>query len=130
MLRSLGHADWQVIRKIQRETKGTKKGTPGAGLRMIPNRRTKDGTFLLDLEEWGLIERAGQDAPPKDALDKVPEPFLIRWRLTELGEYAAEYGEFEDGNTGLKLPTPEEFSRSKGPGVADNTKLKKSALKV
>ncbi|WP_232069822.1 hypothetical protein [Gemmata massiliana] len=47
---------------------------------------TKDGTFLTTLVDEGLLTRATGTA---DA------PFDATYSLTEKGEHAAEYGEYE-----------------------------------
>jgi hypothetical protein len=49
-----------------------------------PSRRTKDGSFLTDLVEQGLLTRA---------TGTVAAPFEATYTLTERGEHAAEYGE-------------------------------------
>jgi hypothetical protein len=56
----------------------------GRVLRIVPSRRTKDGTFLTDLVEQGLLHRVTGTAAA---------PFEATYALTERGEYAAEYGE-------------------------------------
>ena len=57
----------------------------GRELRHVPNRKTKDGSFLGGLAERGLIEVASAD----------PDPFAATYALTPIGERAAEYGEYE-----------------------------------
>lgn len=115
MLVNVPHLEWQVLRAILRH-KGP-GGCPGSALRIIPSRRTKNGVHLTALEKAGLIEAAGPPAPPEpDAAglgEETAEPLRTKWRLTNLGRHAAEYGEYDDGRGGLSLPTPEEFEAAK-----------------
>jgi len=76
------HFTWQLLRAVKR----SKKPLPGRTLRLTPTRSTKDGTFLTDLVEQGLLSRVTGTAD---------EPFEATYTLTEQGEYAAEYGECE-----------------------------------
>jgi hypothetical protein len=76
------HFEWQVLRTVKR----SKKPPTGRALRIVPTRRTKDGTFLTDLVELGLLTRV---------TGTVAAPFEATYALTEKGEYAAEYGECE-----------------------------------
>jgi hypothetical protein len=78
----VAHFTWQVLRTIKRST----QPPVGRALRLVPNRRTKDGTFLTELVEQGLLNRVTGAA---DA------PFGATYTLTERGEYAAEFGECE-----------------------------------
>jgi hypothetical protein len=55
-------------------------------LRLVPSRNTKDGSFLNILVDDGLIERLTGTATA---------PFDATYALTERGEHAAEYGEYE-----------------------------------
>ncbi|AMV24305.1 hypothetical protein VT84_07905 [Gemmata sp. SH-PL17] len=81
-IRPTSHFDWQVLRTVKR----SKKPPVGRTLRLVPNRKTKDGSFLTDLVEEGLLERAtGTEA----------DPFEATYTLTEKGKFAAEYGEYE-----------------------------------
>src|SRR5687768_57765 len=74
------HFEWQVLRTVKR----AKSPPTGRALRLVPSRRTKDGSFLTDLVEQGLLTRVtGTAAAPFDAT----------YALTERGEHAAEYGE-------------------------------------
>jgi hypothetical protein len=66
----------------------------GRALRLAPTRNTKDGTFLDELVADGLLVRVGKPVPPTPPRDE-PEPFRVRYELTELGRYAAEYGEYD-----------------------------------
>jgi hypothetical protein len=69
-----------------------------AQLRVIPTRKTKDGTFLDELVKEELLEVVGvNDAPPKphSASVEPPAQFRTLYRLTERGEHAAEYGAYE-----------------------------------
>jgi hypothetical protein len=78
----ISHFDWQVLRAVKR----SKKPPVGRVLRLVPSRRTKDGSFLTDLVECGLLMHV---TGSKDA------PFEATYKLTEKGEYAAEHGECE-----------------------------------
>ena len=76
------HFTWQILRVVKR----SKKPSLGRTLRLTPTRNTKDGTFLTELIEQGLLTRVTGTA------DK---PFDATYSLTEQGEHAAEYGECE-----------------------------------
>jgi hypothetical protein len=76
------HFEWQVLRTLVR----SKKPPIGRALRIVPTRRTKDGTFLTDMVERGLLARVTGTAEA---------PFDATYALTERGEHAAEYGECE-----------------------------------
>ena len=78
----VAHFTWQVLRTVKRST----KPPTGRALRIVPNRSTKDGTFLNELVEVGLLSRV------TGAADK---PFEATYALTERGVYAAEFGECE-----------------------------------
>jgi hypothetical protein len=84
----ISHADWQVLRAVLRAD----SPPLGRELRLTPNRRTKDGTFLDDMVSVGLLAPVGE---PGDGRADEPVQFRTRYRLTELGEQAAEYGEYE-----------------------------------
>jgi hypothetical protein len=90
--RPISHSVWQSLRVAKRST------TPPTGkqLRVTPSRKTKDGTFLTALVEEGLLVRVTGSAE---------KPFEATYALTALGEYAAEYGEF-DHNKRLEPPVP------------------------
>jgi hypothetical protein len=78
----ISHFEWQSLRTAKR----SRKPLTGRALRIVPTRHTKDGTFLTDLVQRGLLTRvAGREA----------EPFEATYALTPLGEYAAEYGACE-----------------------------------
>jgi hypothetical protein len=71
---------------VLRTVKRSKKPPTGRSLRLVPNRKTKDGTFLTALVEEGLLNRtSGTEDSPFDAT----------YALTEKGQHAAEYGEYE-----------------------------------
>ncbi|HEY1190760.1 MAG TPA: hypothetical protein VGE74_24230 [Gemmata sp.] len=96
MIRSVGHADWQVLRALARAT----GPLSGRALRLTPNRRTADGTFLGALVGAGLIEPTGDPVPeavrvPGSQRPAEPVPFRTLYQLTERGRHAAEYGEYE-----------------------------------
>lgn len=81
-VRPTSHFTWQVLRTVKR----SKKPVSGRALRLVPSRKTKDGSFLTALVEEELIEcvtGAGGD------------PFDATYVLTEKGKHAAEYGEYE-----------------------------------
>lgn len=78
----IAHFSWQVLRTVKR----SKKPPTGRALRLVPSRRTKDGTFLTELVDSGLLSRASGTASA---------PFDATYALTERGECAAEYGECE-----------------------------------
>jgi hypothetical protein len=76
----VAHFEWQVLRAVRR----SRKPPAGRTLRLAPTRRTRDGAFLTNLVESGLLKR----------VTGTPDsPFDATYALTELGEHAAEYGE-------------------------------------
>jgi hypothetical protein len=81
-VRPASHFTWQVLRTVKRN----KKPPTGRVLRLIPSRKTKDGSFLTALVNEGLLERSSGNASA---------PFEATYSLTEKGKYAAEYGEYE-----------------------------------
>jgi hypothetical protein len=82
VLNQITHADWKVLRALARAPKST---LPGTHLRLDMSRRTKDGKFLTDLVELGLLTRTGS----------ADQPFEAVYQLTEGRKYAAEYGEYQ-----------------------------------
>lgn len=72
--------DWQILNFALREGTST-----GRALRVWPSRKTKDGTFLQEFVDRGLLRVV---APNTD-------PFKATYALTPEGEYAAEHGEYE-----------------------------------
>jgi hypothetical protein len=101
MLFPLPHFQWQVLRAVLRaEADG--QHALGRELRVTPTRKTKDGTFLTDLVREGLLVTVGKPAPP-DGRDE-PEPFRTRYKLTVLGQHAAEYGEYDRPYTPAEAP--------------------------
>ena len=81
-IRSISHFTWQVLRTVKR----SKKPLTGRDLRLIPNRHTKDGSFLTTLVDQGLLSCVTGSADL---------PFEATYSLTETGQHAAEYGEYE-----------------------------------
>lgn len=84
-LMPITHSNWQVLRTVKR----SKKPSIGRALRLSPTRGTKDGTFLNDLVEQGLLNRVSGTAE---------SPFEATYTLTDLGQHAAEYGECDFPN--------------------------------
>ena len=76
------HFTWQVLRTVKR----SKKPLAGRALRLVPNRYTKDGSFLTALVDQGLLTRSTGTATA---------PFEATYALTEKGKNAAEFGEYE-----------------------------------
>ncbi|AWM38634.1 hypothetical protein GobsT_31860 [Gemmata obscuriglobus] len=81
-IRSISHFLWQVLRA----TKRSKKPPTGRQLRISPTPRSKDGSFLTALVDEGLL---------KFVTGSPAAPFEATFSLTEKGEHAAEYGEYE-----------------------------------
>lgn len=100
MIYPLDHFTWQLLRAVVREKKAQGrrfKGVTGRSLRLYPSRRTKDGTFLDQLVGDGLLKVVGrvpEDVAEVDMAGK-PEQFKTLYDITETGDYAAEYGEYE-----------------------------------
>jgi hypothetical protein len=82
MLLPLAQSDWQVLRSAVR---GGRKALTGRVLRVTPSARTRNGGFLTSLVGRGLLNVARPDA----------DPFAATYRLTPLGEHAAEFGEYD-----------------------------------
>jgi hypothetical protein len=89
MLMPMGTFEWQVLRAILRASPNYPNGRQ---LRLVPSRRTKDGSFLTDIVNRGLIK----------VVTKNKDPFEATYALTPLGEYAAEHGEYEAELSSLK----------------------------
>jgi hypothetical protein len=90
----VSHFTWQVLRAVKR----SKTPPTGKQLRLIPSRKTKDGTFLDALVADGLLKALSIDALPANATARekeLPVPFRTRYALTPKGEHAAEFGEYE-----------------------------------
>jgi hypothetical protein len=98
MIVALKHSDWQLLRYVLRAEEVGQKPL-GRELRLTPSRFTKDGTFLDELVEKGLIAVAAKpSALPAGATraeKNEPAQFRARYQLTERGRYAAEYGEYD-----------------------------------
>lgn len=86
----VSHFTWQVLRAAKR----SKKPATGKELRINPTRKSRDGSFLDALVTAGLLEEVSVDEPNENTR-KWPAQFRTRYRLTESGGYAAEYGEYE-----------------------------------
>lgn len=78
----MSHFNWQVLRAAKR----SKKPLTGRALRLMPTRNTKDGSFLTALVDEGLLTYVTGD---------TSAPFDATYALTEKGQHAAEYGEYE-----------------------------------
>jgi hypothetical protein len=76
----MSHFTWQCLRVAKR----SKTPPTGRMLRFSPSRNTKDGTFLNDLVDRGLLRRVTGTAT---------KPFEATYALTERGQHAAEFGE-------------------------------------
>ncbi|MDY3551302.1 hypothetical protein R5W24_000377 [Gemmata sp. JC717] len=81
-LRPTSHFTWQVLRTVRR----SKKPIDGRALRLVPSRKTKDGSFLTSLVDEGLLAFTTGSAA---------DPFAATYSLTDKGKHAAEYGEYE-----------------------------------
>lgn len=100
-LRTLDVRTWQTLRfalRVQIAEKGKFNGVRGRALRLVSSRVTKSGRFLTDLVAAGLLRPMTGDGKKVEGEDKWAEPFRQWYGLTELGEYAAEYGEYEGEN--------------------------------
>lgn len=87
------HFEWQVLRAVKR----SKTPPIGRALRLVPSRRTKDGSYLTELVDQGLLRRVTGTAAA---------PFEATYALTERGEHAAEYGECETPLKGRVVEAP------------------------
>lgn len=94
MVYPVNHFTWQVLRTLKR----SRKPLTGKELRVSPTRHSQDGTFLDELVEDGLLEVVGVEPLPPGATGseaRQPVQFRTRYKLTEKGIYAAEFGEYE-----------------------------------
>lgn len=99
MLVSLPHFQWQILRAVLR-AEAAGEAPLGRDLRITPTRRTRDGSFLDDLVEDGLLTTVGKPQPD----EAQPEPFRKRYELTDLGRHAAEFGEYDRPYTPKESP--------------------------
>lgn len=95
------HFEWQVLRTVKRN----KKPQIGRALRLVPSRRTKDGTFLNDMVDSGLLARV---------TGTTGSPFEATFSLTPLGEHAAEYGECDFPMRAKTAAAPQPAKKGKG----------------
>jgi hypothetical protein len=84
--------------------KRNKKPPTGRLLRLIPSRKTKDGSFLTALVDEGLLERVSGTAAA---------PFDATYALTEKGKYAAEFGEYEYDMKSAAAPESNKLNKSR-----------------
>jgi hypothetical protein len=92
----VSHFEWQVLRTIKR----SHRPPTGRVLRLLPTRNTRDGSFLSQMVERGLLARVTGTAEA---------PFAATYALTELGEHAAEYGECDfPARSPVVVPSPHE----------------------
>ena len=103
MLVQLAHLQWQILRAALRAETAGEPPPLGRQLRISPTRNTKDGTFLDELVEEGLLAPVGK---PDKAPGKAGEPaqFRTRYGLTDKGRHAAEYGEYDRPYTPGEAP--------------------------
>lgn len=87
---SVERNEWAMLRFILRECAAGKPPTGKAVRWVNPSRRTKDGAFLGRWEAAGLVER----------VEPGPDVWSTTWKLTTLGERAAEFGEYEPKGEG------------------------------
>lgn len=80
MLVQLAHENWQRLRFLVRTGERT-----GRDIRMTMSRKSRDGSYLTQLLNDGLIKVV---VPAKDRLDAT-------YALTDLGRLAAEHGEYD-----------------------------------
>jgi hypothetical protein len=88
------HFVWQVLRACKR----AKSPPTGKELRIWPSRKTRDGKWLDELVEEGLLGVVSEDPVPDNptpAERNLPVQFRRRYELTERGLVAAEFGECE-----------------------------------
>jgi hypothetical protein len=88
--------DWRALRRLVRRAPRL-----GRELRAGYGRKTKDGAFLTDLQQRGLIAPVVMMEPGDQLHAKEPKPFRMWWRLTDAGVFAAEYGCYTANDTGL-----------------------------
>ena len=110
-IRAISHFTWPLLRTVNR----SKKPLTGRGLRLVPDRRTKDGSFLTELVEAGLLTYATGTAEA---------PFEATYALTEKGQHAAEYGEYEYEFQRPSVESPAAAKAPKAPKVARGSKKK------
>ena len=101
MMLQIGTETWKILRAAKRAQPGA---ATGRDLRLIPSRKTKDGTFLDDLVEKGFLKVQSGTVPA--ASDDEPTQFRQKYALTTLGEEAAEHGEYEVAFAGATADTP------------------------
>lgn len=94
MLQLTSVHEWQVLRILARSPK--KRPVKGSDLRPVPSRRTQEGKHLPDFVKKGLIE----------VVEEADNPLNVTYKLTPLGEYAAEYGEYEVNIPGATADSP------------------------
>ncbi|MDY3559742.1 hypothetical protein R5W23_000900 [Gemmata sp. JC673] len=92
-VRPVTHFTWQVLRTVKR----SKKPLTGRDLRLAPTRNTKDGSFLTALVDQGLLVAVTGSSDI---------PFEATFSLTEKGQHAAEYGEYEYDLKSKSAPVP------------------------
>ena len=73
---------WRVLRATLR---AAPSHPAGRELRLAPTFVTRDGKFLAEIVERGLLRVVTPD----------PDPFAATYALTPPGEHAAEYGEYD-----------------------------------
>lgn len=101
------HFEWQVLRTVKR----SKTPPTGRVPRLVPSRRAKDGSFLTDLVDQGLLARVTGSAAA---------PFEATYSLTAKGEHAAEFGEADfplKGKTAEPAKVEQSKPARKGKGV-------------
>src|SRR5262245_36628712 len=104
MIVPLKHFDWQLLRLLVRAEEAGEDHPTGRELRLSPTRVTKDGTFLDELVELGLIAAVGKPATPERGSQSEPPQFRTRYRLTDKGRQAAEYGEYDQPHIPADAP--------------------------
>jgi len=99
MLVAVSHANWQLLRYALRAELAGQPPLLGRELRIVPSRRTVDGTFLDGLVAEGLLAVAVKAAPAKAGTAEwerqEPAQFRTQYKLTDRGRHAAEYGEYD-----------------------------------
>lgn len=83
------HFEWQVLRTVKRG----KSPPTGRALRLVPSRRTKDGSFLSALVEQGLLTRVtGTAAAPFEATYAAHRARGTRRRIRRVRDAAQSAG--------------------------------------